>query len=314
MKKWIVSLIGLLVIIVLMGCGSVVPPGTTVLILKPKGPPVIVHEGVYKAVGRDRFYFVDTKLKSYSKKLQILCADDINMTVVVKWLGSFKVTKASIDVIKKKVPAIPMEGEKKGFRLSLDAFFKTTMADVLSSITRNVVSPYITDDIRKNREKIRLTIKKKFLERMDSLNYPIETADILVTNLDYPPEIMAKRKKIKDAELQDLENAAVAIANIAAAARDEELAIKRGAAKLVRATTDAAANKIRSASLTPAILAVKQLETLVRLAEGNNNTVVVIPYDAIRPGGLQNTLINKAAIDDLQRALNQRLVVPKNKQ
>ena len=60
----------------------------------------------------------------------------------------------------------------------------------------------------------------------------------------------------------------------------------------------AAANKIRSASLTPAILAVKQLETLVTLAQGTNNTVVVIPFDAIRPGGLQDTILMKSAIDN----------------
>ena len=71
------------------GCGSVVPPGTTVIILKPKGKPIVKHEGVYYAWGRDKKYSVDTKLKSYAKDLKILCADDINMDVSVKWVGSF---------------------------------------------------------------------------------------------------------------------------------------------------------------------------------------------------------------------------------
>lgn len=291
----------LLITMIFIACGSVVPPGTTVILLKPKGEPVIKHEGVYKAWGRTRVYFVNTKLKSYSKGMKILCADDINMTVVVKWLGSFKVTDKTIDVIKKKVPAVKVDkGDIKGFELSLDQFFKTAMEDVLSSIARDTISPYITDNIREKREELRLTIKKEFLSRMTTLKYPVETVDVLITNLDYPKEITDKRKAIKDAELQDLENAALAKAAVAKAKRNAELALEKGKAQLVEAQADAAANKVRAASLTPEILAVKQLETLVRLAEGPNNTVVVIPFDAIRPGGLQETLLTRESIDRLR--------------
>lgn len=185
----------------------------------------------------------------------------------------------------------------------MDQFFKTTMEDILSSITRQVVSVYKTDVIRDQREAIRDTIKSKFLARIVELKYPVETADVLITNIDYPPEITAKRKAIKDAELQDLENAALAKAAVAKAKRDAELALERGKAKLVEARADAAANKVRASSLTNEILAVKQLETLVRLAEGPNNTVVVIPFDAIRPGGLQEMLLNREAIDKLNKTM-----------
>jgi len=298
--KNLTKLIILIVILSFVGCGSVVPPGTTVIVLKPKGKAIVKTEGVYKAFGRDRLYFVSTKLKSYSKRLEVLCADDINMTVVVKWIGSFKVTDDTIDILKSKVPATEVDrGDIKGFELSLDKFFTTTMEDILSSISRTIISPYITDNIREKRSEIRNSLKNKFLERLKELNYPVETADVLITNLDYPDEITDKRKSIKYAELQDLENAAIAKAAVAKAKRDAELALERGKALLVKAQADAAANKVRASSLTPEILAVKQLETLVRLAEGPNNTVVVIPFDAIRPGGLQETLINREAIERL---------------
>lgn len=298
------SIVVFAIMFALTGCGNVVPPGTTVLVLHPEGPPDVKQEGVYKAYGRDKVYFVDTKLKSYPKNIKVLCADDINMNVSVKWVGSFKVTDATIDTIKKKVPAVKVEeGDINGFKLSLDKFFSTTMEDILSSITRAVISPYKTDNIREKREVIRTTIKTKFLERMAELKYPVETADILLTNLDYPPEVTKKREAIKNAELQDLENAAKAKANVAKAKRDAELALEKGKAQLVEAKADAAANKVRASSLTPEILAVKQLETLVKLAEGKNNTVVVIPFDAIKPGGLQETLLNKEAIDRLTKAM-----------
>ncbi len=310
MKSRIVKscLIVLLATLIVMGsgCGKVVPPGTTVILLKPRGQTEIIHEGVYKAWGRTEIYFVDTKLKSYAKELKILCADDINMDVSVKWIGSFKVTEDTIDVIKKKVPAQKVTREDiSGFELSLDKFFETAMQDILSNAARTVVAPYKTDNIREQRESITAAIKANFLARMKELKYPVETADVLVTNLDYPPEITAKRKRIKDAELQDLENAAIAIAEVAKAKRDAELAAEKGKALLVEAEADAAANKVRAASLTPEILAVKQLETLVKLAEGPNNTVVVIPFEAIRPGGMQEMLLNREAIERLTSAVKE---------
>lgn len=290
--------------ILIFGCGKVVPPGTTVIILKPEGAPVIKHEGVYKAYGRDKVYFVDTKLKAYSKDLKILCKDDINMDVSVKWLGSFKVTEESIDIIKSKVPATKVNrGDIEGYQLSLDAFFAAAMEDILSSITRQVISPYVTDNIRDKREVVEKVIKQRFPSRLEELNYPVETTDVLITNLDYPREITDKRKRIKDAELQDLENAAIAKAKVAAAKRNAQLAAEEGKANLVRAKADAAANKIRTSSLTREILMVKQLELFEKLANGPNNSTVVIPFQAIRPGGMQDILLNRASIEKLASKL-----------
>lgn len=284
------------------GCGQVVPPGTTVILVQPNGKTDIKQEGAFRAWGRTRAYFVDTKLKSYNKDIKVLCADDINMDISLKWIGSFDVTEGSITTIKKKVPSEEVkEGDIVGFKLSLDKFFQTAMQDVLSSIGRSVISPYNTDSIRPKREEIRTAIKQAFLKRMEELKYPVATADVLLTNIDYPPEVTQKRKNIKAAELQDLENAARAKAEVAKAKRDAEIALEKGKAQLVAAKADAMANAARAKSLTPEILAVKQLETLVELAKGPNNAVVVIPFDAIRPGGMQDMLLNREAIDRLNR-------------
>lgn len=308
--KWLskLSIIAVLMVVFLVtGCGKVVPPGTTVILLKPRGKPVIIEEGVYYAFGRTKVYFVDTKLKSYPVEQEVLCADEINMNVSVKWIGSFAVSKESIEVIKKKVPSVRATvGDIKGYQLSLDKFFDTTMRDVISNVTRTVVATYRTDNIRAQRSDIEAQIKQAVLKRLTALKYPVDTSDVLLTNLDYPKEVSEKRTRIKQAELQDLENAALAKAEVAKAKRDAELASEQGKAQLVKAEADAAANRVRASSLTPEILAVKQLETLVKLAEGQNNTVVVIPYEAIRPGGLQDMLVNREAISDLTKSVTKR--------
>jgi len=294
-----------------VGCGKVVPPGTTVMVLKPRGPAQIHEEGVFVAWGRDKVYFVDGKLKSFPKNINVLCADDINMSVSLKWIGSFKVSKENVDVIKKKVQATAVKrGDIQGFELSLDNFFKTTMEDMLSATARDVISPYKTDSIREQRAEIQAAIREKFLERLKELKYPVETAEVLVTNLDYPESVTAMRNKIKQEELRDLENAAIAKAQVAKAKRDAELEAEKGKAMLVKAEADAAANRVRAASLTPEILAVKQLETLVELAKGQNNTVVVIPFDAIRPGGLQETLLQREAIERVTNTLKGKQARP----
>ncbi len=283
------------------GCGKVVPPGTTVIILSPSGESSIIRSGVYKGWGRDKVYFVDTKLKSYSKDLKILCADDINMDVSVKWIGSFAVDKNTIDVIKAKVPATKTRrGDIAGFELSLDQFYKIAMDDIVSSITRTTISAYKTDSIREKREEIRNTIKEKVIARLKSLKYPVETADVLITNLDYPIEITAMRKRIKNAELKDLENAAIAKAEVAKARRDAELAVEKGKAKLVQAEADAAANRVRAASLTPEIIMIKQIEMYEKLASGPNNTAVLIPFSALG-SGIEKTMLLKDSIDKIRQ-------------
>jgi regulator of protease activity HflC (stomatin/prohibitin superfamily) len=283
------------------GCGKVVPPGTTVIILSPDGTSKIIKNGIYRGWGRDKVYFVDTKLKSYSKRIKILCADDINMDVCVKWIGSFSVSKESISVIKAKVPSTRVNrGDVKGYELSLDKFYNVAMEDIISSITRTVISSYKTDSIREQREQIRNTVKSKVLARLKELNYPVETADILITNLDYPLEITQMRKRIKNAELKDLENAAIARAEVAKARRDAELAREKGKAKLVQAEADAAANRVRSASLTPEIIMIKQIEMYEKLASGPNNTAIMIPFSALG-SGLGKTMLLKNSIDNIKK-------------
>jgi regulator of protease activity HflC (stomatin/prohibitin superfamily) len=301
MKVLCLAVLCLGVVIGGSGCGKVVPPGTTVIILSPSGESTIIHSGVYKGWGRDKVYFVDTKLKSYSKNLKILCADDINMDVSVKWIGSFAVDENTIDVIKAKVPATrTRRGDIDGFELSLDQFYKIAMDDIVSSITRTTISAYKTDSIREKREEIRNTVKEKVIARLKILKYPVDTADVLITNLDYPIEITAMRKRIKNAELKDLENAAIAKAEVAKARRDAELAVEKGKAKLVQAEADAAANRVRSASLTPEIIMIKQIEMYEKLASGPNNTAVLIPFSALG-SGIEKTMLLKDAIDKLQK-------------
>ena len=171
------------------------------------------------------------------------------------------------------------------------------MEDLISELVRINVSQYKTDVINDKREVIKKAIREVVLAKLKKLNYPVETVDFMITNLDFPKEVTDMRKAIKEAELRDLENAAIAKAEVAKAKRDAELASEKGKAQLVKAEADAAANRIRTSTLTPEIIMVKQIEMYSELASGPNNTTVLIPFNALG-GNMQDTLLLKQAITD----------------
>ena len=280
----------------LVSCGEVVPPGTTVIKLTTSGETEIYNQGVYQSYGRDRIYFVDSKLQSFTESLKILCSDDINMYVDVKWVGSFDVSDDKIDIIKSKVPAKRVDnGDINGFQLDLVEFYNKAMKDIIISNARSIVAMYSTDDIRPNREVIELALQKTVLERFTKLNYPVNTTDLMISNLDYDMLITKQRQEIKKAELEDAKQAALARARIAQARRNEEIAIEEGKAIVARAMAKAKENNILSKSITPEILALKQWEVLEKMAEGPNNELLVVPYDALKSSNI-GTYLNRMSL------------------
>lgn len=278
------------------GCSSkVVPPGSAVIVLKSGGETEIVREGTYVAWGRDRVYFVDTKLKSFTESMKILCDDKVNMSVDVKWVGSFDISKDNINVIKEKVPAVEINGDTKGYQLSLSKFYNIAIKDIVRANSRAIVSPYKTDVIPEERVAIEKSIRKLVIARLKELKYPVKTSDVLVSNLDFDESVTATRKKIKQAELADQEKAAIAKATLAQAKRDAEIAREQGKATVEKAKAESKANKILTKSLTPQILALRQWEAMERIGAGTNNELIVLPYNALGTN-VQTSAVNRRSI------------------
>ena len=290
-----------------VGCiGKVVPPGVTVMIVKPSGETKIVNEGVYKEIGRDRVYFIDGTLQSYEKKLSVLCADTLNMEMTWRLTAAFDVNEKTIPFLRNKIKPIKVDtGDVTGFEISFQRFFSDTLEHLLSTVARAITAPYKTETIQSSRDEIQAVVLVKFVKEIDKAGFPIVISNLILTNINPPKEILDKRKRIKEAELQDEENAALAQAAVSQAKRDAELAAEKGKALLVEAQADAAANDVRAKSLTPEILAMKQLETLVKLAEGTNNMAIVIPYDAIKTG-LDQKLLRNSYVKELSDKLGNK--------
>jgi regulator of protease activity HflC (stomatin/prohibitin superfamily) len=277
-------------------CGSVVPAGKTVIILDSNGESAIHEKGVYKAYGRDKLYLVDQKLKSFTENMNVLCADDINMTIDTKCVLSFEVTKESIEFIKRKVPATTISGgEIKGFELSLDQFYQMAVRDIVRGSARNVISPNETDAIRPNRQKLEAEIQQVVIERIAALKYPLQVSAVLLSNIDYPQSVKTMRERIKQATLADQEKAALALASLAEAKRQVAVEQEQAKVRMIKAQAQADENRILTDSLTPEFLMWRQFEVLENLADklgsGPNNTVFMMPYQTMSPDMLNTAVI-----------------------
>jgi len=290
---------------VLTGCvGETVPAGKIVIIVSADGKTQIIDKGVYRAYGRDRKYFVDGRFKSYKESMKILCADEVNMDVDAKALISFDVSEESIEFIKSKMPTKQVEGgELSGYELSLDEFYKMAVADVVRGTCRNIISVKSTDDIRPNRAALEADIQSAVIERVTALKYPVKVSAVLLSNIDYPESVKAKREEIKNVQLEEERKAALAQARLAEAERMVAVETEEAKVRLVRATAQAGEYKILGEQLTDQFLMWRQLEVLseiaTKLATSPSNTVFMMPYSTMNPDIL-NTVTLRNAIDQMK--------------
>lgn len=290
------------VLLLATGCGQVVPPGKTVIVLHPNGKSEIVEKGIYRAWGRSRAYYVDHKLQSFTEEMEILCADEINMSVDVKVVLAFDVSPETIDFIKQKVPAAQ---NREGFmELSLDKFYTMVIKDVVRGSSRNVISPNETDAIRPQRQQLEAEIAQTVRGRIEQLKFPITISAVLISNIDYPESVKQMRQRIKQAKLRDQELAAEAEAKLAEAQRQVAIETEEAKVRMVRAQAQADENTILTESLTPQFLMWRQFEVLENLADklgsGPNNTVFLMPYATMDENMLNTTLLRQG-IDDLKK-------------
>ena len=272
---------------------KVVPPGTTVLVIKPDGRTIVHNQGAFYAFGRDRVYYVDRKLNTYQEQMNVLCQDKINMSVEVKWIGSFRVNNESMEIIKQKVPSI--EGRFEGmkvFSLSLDKFYTAAIQPILRQKARFIISKYTTDIIPENRENIQKDIRIAVINRLNELKYPVETSDVIVSNMDFPPEVTKHREQIKRAQLENERLAAQADAKVQEAKRQAQLAREEGKAEMERAKAIAEANRIlgETYKLYPELLIKQQWNTLEKLTKSKNTVIIMMPYEALK-NGTANTML-----------------------
>lgn len=284
-----------------VGCGTVVPAGKTVVILHPDGTSTVQDKGAYFAYGRDRVFYIDEKMKSFTESMSIICADEIPLTVDVKALISIESAGDNKEFLVKKIP-VTDSGPLGTPELSLDQFYEMAVADIVRSSGRQIIESESTENVRPNREAKEKEMTELVRKRCKELNYPIHVAAVLLSDIQYPESVRSTREAIKNAQLEDEKKAAIAEADLAQAQREVAVEQERAKVRLVKAQAQADENKVLAESLTPEFLAWHQMESLElvaqTLSEGPNNTTFMFPFT------LQNEMMQPAMFENaVQRGL-----------
>jgi hypothetical protein len=263
------------------GCGSTVPPTSVVVLKHPNGTFDIYRNGNYHAWGRDLTIFIDGSINKYDEdEMHVLCRDQIPVIADIKYFGKFdlsddKTVGKIMDTIK------PTKLANGDYTIEFNTFYKAILESTIRSITRSVIAPYVTDNLQDLRDPVEKSINERVLSEISVKGFPVITIGLKVSDLDYEKAIKEKKNSIKTAELDDLEKAAIAAANVRQAKRNAELAIENGKAQIETALATAKANEIVNRSLTPGILAMEQYKMYQAVATGPNNMLLLAPYDAL---------------------------------
>ena len=303
--KLTTSIACLVLCLLSIGCGTVVNPGEDILLVQPSGEVELKKDGAYFAWGRTKVFSIDQKMKSFPhEKIEVFCKDKVNFTISFKNMMSLDPdSPANLKYIKDKVPGI--QGEDGVKRLSLTKFYEMGLGDLAVQTVKSIVRVNSSDDIPNMEKQLLDEINTTYSELCKARGFPIQLSGIVFTNLDPDPTIYAKRKQIKDAELDDELKAAQAAAALAELGRDAEKAAEESKAKLIRAQAEADENRILASALTPEFLMWRQYEVMDSMAKATanskNNTVFMMPYGMMNPETMNATMI-KQSVDGLQNA------------
>ena len=150
---------------------------------------------------------------------------------------------------------------------------------VIRTVVRDAVASFESSQVYSERNRVAELIRKTLSERLPSEYVIVE--DVLVRNIKLPPKVVQaieeKRKALEEAERMKY------------VLEKEKLEAQR---KIVEAEGIAKANRIIADSLKDRYIKWYFIQSLKEYAKGDNNSVIVIPYDLkmspiinIPPGG-----------------------------
>jgi len=285
--KWLFLVV---VAVLMMSCtGHVVPAGKIVIIKSTDGTTEVITSGIYDVWGRDRAYFLDSKVKTFTERMKILCADDINMNVDVKFVGYMKVNvkdKAQIENVVQKIPAIKKDGEISGYEISLENFYSLVIKDIIRANSREIISKIKTDGIRGKRKELQEEIKNAVIKQIQESNFPIQANNVMISNIDYPESVTKQREEIKTIQLDEIKKDAAAKAELAEAKRRVEVETQKAKVRIIKAKAIAAENRIIAVSLTNNYLKYLEIAYMEKMASNANKDKIYIPYGSNNPASV----------------------------
>jgi regulator of protease activity HflC (stomatin/prohibitin superfamily) len=275
------------VIMSLTGCGEVVSPGYKAKMLSSDGfSGDILEPGRHSVWWREELVVLETSTQTMSIPLTVKMADELELKFNINFRTRVNGKDTVLNTVFNDIKPIQEEGRHK--TISLNQVFAVYGRDVVSNVSRSVVSKYKVSDVSKNYDQINKQLQSQLLEAMK--NNPLEVSNVTLADVSWPEIITKAIESQQERELaikteqnqQDIEMVKRTNA-LRLAQADREI-------ELTKARTLRDQNAITNEGLSDKLIAYKALEVQAMMAE--NKAAVFVPYEAFGSSGLSNRIMN----------------------
>lgn len=214
--------------------------------------------------------------------------DKLNLSIEIRGTFSIPADKKTVDSIYDRVTAEPIDS-------SVSIIKATTVYTVygqqaVRGIVRSEITKYTIAQVLEQREAIGANIHAAISKKLKETSTPLFVSRFELANIQPPEVIVNAQQAAKEREIDIQKAEADAQVDLVVAEKDLEIAKKNRLVEREKAEAMAEQNKIAANSITPQLLAYKQLETaieIVKLASANSNTVFLpMPMNANDVGTL----------------------------
>ncbi len=264
-------------------CEESVPAGHIGRTWEPGGiSDELLPPGTHNCWGRCQMLLMETGDANFTIPMEVLCTDQLNFKFEINILAS--VDQTAKDAI---LWAFSDLNPVQPGLITTEQLFTTYIKPIAQEKSRNSVSRYATTDIAVHRAQVIEEVKVAVLEAFKG-GMIVKIKQISVGNLDFPDiitraqEAKAQRRiEIDTAKAEGEKRAAMAQARLT-------LARIEANERLLRAQSQADANRILASSVSPQLLAWRQYEVMEAAAAGQNN-MFSFPYTDVANKGLDTS-------------------------
>lgn len=232
----------------------------------------------------DKLVLLEVSDSKLMEEMQIYMPQD-KMNLVVEVRGTFSIPSdgKTVDAIFDRVTAEPTDSNVVSM-IPGSKVYLTYGQQAVRGIVRSEITKYNIEEVMNQREKISANIHAALSDKLKNTHTPLSVSRFELANIQPPAVIVEAQLAAKTRQIDIQKAEASAEVELVQADKDLEVAKKIRLVERERAETLAEQNRIAANSVTPQLLAYKQLETaenIVRLAAANDNTIFLpIPTDA----------------------------------
>lgn len=265
-------------ILVSTGCTQSIPAGHIGRTWEPGGfKGDLLKPGRHDCYGRCQLYLMESTDQTFEIPMNVLCADNLNFKFTVDTLVSVNLDNA--EEVKAGFESLKPAGDHL---FTVEQLFLTYVKPVADQEARKVVSKYQTNEIVQKRAQVIEEVRAAVMEATKT--GILEVKRVTVGNLDFP-DVITKAQEAR-AERQVEVETAKAEGEKQAAQAEARLALARiqASERLLKAQSEADANRILASSVTPQLIMWKQWDVMAAAADGRNNMFLVPYTDAANNG------------------------------